>query len=154
MWHKAVWMGHAMRLKVTRKGLPVKLAKHYTTRGVWLIARYIHTHINIYIEIVTEIQRLSRANKYTFDKPISKTNQIRQTRYMGHCEKNKYELISDVLLRTSSHGRTSVGRLARIYLQQLCTDTGCSQEDLPEAWDDRSGWRERERESRVSSTTW
>ena len=28
------------------------------------------------------------------------------------------------------------------YLQQLCTDTGCSLEDLPEAMDDRNLWRE------------
>ena len=35
------------------------------------------------------------------------------------------------------------GRPARIYIQQLCVDTGCSPEDQPEAMDDRLGWRER-----------
>ena len=51
---------------------------------------------------------------------------------------------SKVLLWTPSYGRASVGRLARIYRQQqLCMDTGCSQEDLLEAMDDRDGWRER-----------
>ena len=29
------------------------------------------------------------------------------------------------------------GRPARTYEQQLCDDTGCSPEDLPEAMDDR-----------------
>ena len=33
MWHKADWMGHPMRLKLTFAGLLVKLANHYTTRG-------------------------------------------------------------------------------------------------------------------------
>ena len=44
---------------------------------------------------------------------------------------SKDELISDVLPWTPSHRRTSVGRSARTYLQQLFTDTGCSREDLP-----------------------
>ena len=41
------------------------------------------------------------------------------------------------LLWTPSHGRAGVGRPARAYLQLLCTDTGCSLEDLPEAMDGR-----------------
>ena len=32
MWHKAEWMGHLMRLELTRVGLLVKLANHYTTK--------------------------------------------------------------------------------------------------------------------------
>ena len=55
-------------------------------------------------------------------------------------------LISDVLLWIPSHGRTKAGRLARTYIQQLCVDTGCSPEDLPEAMDDWEGWRERVRD--------
>ena len=34
-----------------------------------------------------------------------------------------------------SHGRASVSRPVRTYLQQFCTDTRCSLEDLPEAKD-------------------
>ena len=34
MWHKAEWMGHPMRLELTRVGLLVKAANHYTTQGV------------------------------------------------------------------------------------------------------------------------
>ena len=32
------------------------------------------------------------------------------------------------------------------YIQQICADTGCSLEVLPEAMDDREGWRERVRD--------
>ena len=32
-----------------------------------------------------------------------------------------------------------------VYIQQLCEDTGCSPEDLPEAMNDREKWRERVR---------
>ena len=42
MWHKAEWMGHPMRLELTRVGLLVKLANRYTTKGALpqqLIAR-------------------------------------------------------------------------------------------------------------------
>ena len=40
-------------------------------------------------------------------------------------------------------GRAKAGRPARTYIQQLCEDTGCSPEDLPEAMNDREKWRER-----------
>ena len=33
MWHKAEWIGHPMRLELTRVGLLVKLANRYTTKG-------------------------------------------------------------------------------------------------------------------------
>ena len=56
------------------------------------------------------------------------------------------ELISDVLLWTPSHGRAKAGRTARTYIQQLCVNTRYYPEDMPEAMDDREGWRERERE--------
>ena len=38
---------------------------------------------------------------------------------------------------TPSQGRANAVRPARTYIQQLCVDTGCSPEDLPEAMDDR-----------------
>ena len=37
--------------------------------------------------------------------------------------------------------------------ERLCADTGCSLEDLPEAMDDREGWRERVREIRAAGVT-
>ena len=61
-------------------------------------------------------------------------------------EERTNELISVVLLLTPSHRQACVGRPARIYLQQFCTDAWCSLEDRPEAMDNRDKWRERERE--------
>ena len=46
------------------------------------------------------------------------------------------------------------GRPARTYTQQLCEDTGCSPEDLPEAMSDREIWRERVRDIRAGGMTW
>ena len=84
---------------------------------------------------------------------ISKTIQIRRIRHAGHRWRNKDKLISDVLPWTPTDGRASVGRPARTYLQQVCTDTGSSLENLPEAMDsdelwqrEREGEREREKE--------
>ena len=86
--------------------------------------------------------------------PILKTIQIRRARHEGHCWRSKDELISNVLLWTPSYGRARVGWLARTYLQQLCTDTGCSMENLPRAMDDRNEWRKRVREICASGTPW
>ena len=32
MWYQAVWMGHPIRLELTREGLLILIANHYTTR--------------------------------------------------------------------------------------------------------------------------
>ena len=42
----------------------------------------------------------------------------------------------------------------RTYIQQLCADTGCSSEILPEAVDDREGRWKRVRNIRADSVTW
>ena len=86
--------------------------------------------------------------------PITKTIQVRRTRHAGHCWRSRDELISDVLLWTPTHGRAKAGRPARTYIQQLCEDTGCFPEDLPEAMNDREKWRVRVRDIRATSTTW
>ena len=86
--------------------------------------------------------------------PITKTIQIRRTRHAGHYWRSRDELISDVLLWTPTYGRAKAGRPARTYIQQLCEDTGCSPEDLPEAMNDREEWRERIRDIRANGTTW
>ena len=79
---------------------------------------------------------------------------ILATRHVGHCWRSKGELISDVLMRTPSHGRANVWRPARTYIQFFYADTGCSLEDLLGAMDDRDGWRERVRKIRTGSVTW
>ena len=63
---------------------------------------------------------------------ITKTIKVRRTRHAGQCWRSKDEFTSDVLLSTLSYCRAKAGRPARTYIQQLCEDTGCSPEDLPE----------------------
>ena len=62
------------------------------------------------------------------------------------------ELISDVLLWTPTYGRAKAGRPTRTYIQQLCEDTVCGPEDLPEAMNDREKWRKRVRDICASGT--
>ena len=69
-------------------------------------------------------QHPTKQQLYSHLPPIMKTIQVRQTRHTGHCWRSRDELISDVLLWTPSHGRAKEGRPARIYIQQLCADTG------------------------------
>ena len=88
-------------------------------------------------------QHPTRHQQYGHLPPITKTIQVRQTRHAGHCRRSKDELISDVLLWTPTYGCAKAGRPARTYIQQLCEDTGCNSEDLPEAMNDREKWRER-----------
>ena len=59
-----------------------------------------------------------------------------------------------VLLWTPTYSRAKAGRPARTCIQQLCEDTGCSPEDLPEVMNDREKWRERVRDISAGGTTW
>ena len=95
----------------------------------------------------------TRHQLYGHLHPITKTIQVRRTRHAGHRWRSRDELISDVLLWTPTYGRAKAERPARKYIQQLCEDTGCSPEDLPEAMNDREKWRERIRDIRASGTT-
>ena len=144
---------------------------------------YIHIYIYIYIYVVHSIrfqtffvqafkilvnswkfsmlllykswrQHPTRLQLYGHLPPITKTIQVRRTRHAGHCWRSKDELISDVLLWTPTYGCAKVGRPARTYIQQLCEDTGCNPEDLPEAMNDREKWRERVRDIRAGGATW
>ena len=99
-------------------------------------------------------QHPTRHQLYGHLPPITKTIQVRRTRHAGHCWRSKDELISDVLLWTPTYGCAKTGRPARTYIQQLCEDTGCNPEDLPEAMNDREKWRERVRDIRASGATW
>ena len=92
-------------------------------------------------------QHLTKYQVYGHLSPIMKNIQVRRTRFGGHCWRSRDELISDVFLWTPTYGRAKAGRPARVYIHQLCEDTGCSPEDLPEAMNDREKWRE-------SCTTW
>ena len=85
--------------------------------------------------------------------PIMRTIQVRRTRHAGHCWRSRDELKRDLLLWTPTYGRAKAGQPARTNIQQLCEDTGCSPEDLPEAMNDRGRWRERVRGICACGTT-
>ena len=85
---------------------------------------------------------------------ITNIIQVRRTWDTGYYWRSRDELISDILLWTSSHGRAKAGRPVRTYIQQLWSYTGCSLDDLSGAMDDRNGWRERVREIRAGGVTW
>ena len=85
---------------------------------------------------------------------ITKTIKVTRTRHTRHCWRSRDELISDVLPWSPSHGRAKAGRPARTYIQQLCADTGCILEDLPEAIEDKERWRERVRDICAEGSTW
>ena len=99
-------------------------------------------------------QHPSKQQLYSHQPPITKTIQGRRTRHVGHCWRSRDELISDILLGTLSHGWAKAGWPVRIYIQQLCADTGCSLEDLPEAINNRKAWRKRVRDIHGDGMTW
>ena len=98
-------------------------------------------------------QHPTRHQLYVHLPPITKTIQVRRTRHAGNCWRSKDELISDVLLWAPTYGQAKAGRLARTYIQQLCEDTGCNPEDLPDVMNDREKWQERVRDICAGGTT-
>ena len=97
-------------------------------------------------------QHLKKHQLYDHLPLITKTIQVRRARHAGHCWRSRDEFISDVLLWTPTYGRAKARRPARTFIEQLCKDTGCSPEDLPEAMNDREKWRGRVRDIRASGT--
>ena len=53
------------------------------------------------------------------------------------------ELIRDILLWTTAHGHTNVGRPAKTFNHQLCADTRRCLEDFPRVMANRERWQER-----------
>ena len=108
----------------------------------WTLIKHVEKKLN---------SNYSRMLLYGHLPPITRTIQVRGTRHAGYCWRSKGEFISDILLWTPSHGRAKSGRPARINIQQLCADTGCSLEDLLEAMDDKDKGRVRAREIRAGN---
>ena len=96
----------------------------------------------------------TRHQLYGHLPPITKIIQVRRTRNAGHGWRSKDKLITDVLLWTPAYGQAKAGRPARTYIQQLREDTGCNDEELSKAMNDREKWRERVRDIRAGGTTW
>ena len=49
--------------------------------------------------------------------------------------------------RPPSHGHARVGQATKTYLQQLCTDIGCSLEELQGVMDDEDEWQQKVKKS-------
>ena len=98
-------------------------------------------------------QHPAKQQLYGHQHPITKTIKVRWTRHAVHCWRSGDQLVSDALLWTPSHDQAREGRPTRTYIQQLCEDTGCSPEDLPEAMNNREEWRERVRDIRPGGAT-
>ena len=118
-----------------------KLDSNYT--------RMLRAILNKYLK-----QQPTQKQLYGYLPPIMKTIQVRRTRHVGLCWRSRDELISDALLWTPSHGRAKAERPARNFIQQLCSDTGSSLEDLPEAIDEIKGWREKVRNICADGVKW
>ena len=58
MWHKAIWKGHPMRLELTRVGLLVELANHYTTMVEVLILLF------TFLQIYSVVSRDSKVDNF------------------------------------------------------------------------------------------
>ena len=128
---------------------------------IWTLTKWLEKKLDSnYLRMLRAIlnkswqQHPTRNQLYGHLPPITKTIQVRRTRYAGHWWRSRDELISDVLLWTPTYGRAEAGGPARTYIQQLCEDTGCSPEDLLEAMNDREKWGERVRDIRAGGTTW
>ena len=122
----------------------------------WTLTKLMEKKLNgNYTRMLRAILNKSwRQHPYGRLQPITKTIKIRWTRHAGHYWRSRDKLISDVLLWTPSHGLAKAGWPAWTYIQHLCTDMGCSSEDLPEAMDYREGWWERTRDIRADGATW
>ena len=75
----------------------------------------------------------------TYSALISQTIPVKRIKHARRNSARKDELISDVFHWSPTHGHNSVGQPAYTWIHQLCTDTGCSLNDLHTE-------RERERE--------
>ena len=65
-----------------------------------------------YTRLLRAILNMSGHQLYGHLSPITKTIQARRTRHAGHCWRSRDELISDVLLWTSTYDRAKAGRAA------------------------------------------
>ena len=83
---------------------------------------------------------------------VTETIRKQRVRFVGHCWRADNELAITVLLWQPQHGQRSHGRPAKTYIDQLVEDTECTLDELPNAMNDRDGWRKRVNECRASST--
>ena len=154
IWLKTLLMGYSLRLELTS-------CLQFEWCTTWTLTKRLEKKLDgNYTRMLRAIlnkswqQHPTKRQLYGRLPPVTKTIQARRSRHAGHCWRSKDEIVSDVLLWTPAYGQSKVGRPARTYIQQLCDDTGCNLEDLPEAMNDREMWRERVRDISASRTTW
>ena len=87
-------------------------------------------------------QRLTNRALYGNIPPVSQTVRDRRLRFSGHCLRATNECISDVLFWKPKHGKRSVGRPAKTYIDQLERDTGYTSDELMILMADRAVWRD------------
>ena len=85
MWHKAISKGHPMGIDLTRVGLLVELANHYTTRGAFLA----NIVLNNYLTVVAFLS-LTFITSGRTEKESAKINIIK---YLGYVH-GPYEPLS------------------------------------------------------------
>ncbi len=65
----------------------------------------------------------------------------RRLQFAGHCLRSSGQVVSDLVLWTPMHGKRSVGRPTRTYVDLLCQDTGQTPAELKTCMEDRRVWR-------------
>ena len=170
MWLMKAWTAINMLSIIWKSDLTNKMKRSFFQAAVvsillygcttWTLTKWLEKKLDgNYIRMLRAIlnkswwQHPTRHQLYGHLPPIMKTIQVRRTRHAGHCWRRRDELISDVLLWTPTYGQAKAARPAQTYIQQLCEDTECSPEDLPEAMNAREKWRERVRDIRASGMT-
>ena len=148
IWSTKVWLRVTLTALLTR-GILFKLNKQLRKKLEGNYTRMLRVILN-----KSRRQHPTKPQMYGHLPAITKTIKVRRTRHAGHRWRSRDELNCDVRLWTPSYGRAKAGRPDRTYIQQLCEDTGCSPEDLPEALNDREEWRERVRDICAGGTTW
>ena len=100
---------------------------------------YVRTKLTKIWSLVLDMneQHLVKQQLYSHLPLISQTIQLRRARYVGNCWRSMDELISDIILWTPTHGHTSIGWLAKIYIHQLCADTEYHLENITRVMTDR-----------------
>ena len=98
-------------------------------------------------EQIPEVNSSFTATFLPFRKPVK----IRRPKHAGYYWRSKDKLISDVVLWTPANGYTRLGQPVKIYIHQICADTGCSQEDLQKLWMIRTDGKRKSGKSVVST---
>ena len=84
-------------------------------------------------------------------QPISVAIRDKRLRFAGHCNRNKDELPTDLVLWQPVHGNRTQGRPPKTYIDQLADENG-SEIDLPTLMIDRNRWKQFVNTCRAHST--